>query len=97
MDNGFEVERLGDGSSGWANVGSVGANSTTFANPGLAASTRYFHRIRAKNAAGTSGWSETVNATTQAPPLNRPNTPTNLKITAAADGRQLTVSWASIC
>jgi Cellulose binding domain/Fibronectin type III domain len=63
MDNvrvtGYEVRR------GTTSVGTPG--STSFTDTGLNASTTYSYQVRARDAAGNwSGWSATVNGTTQA-------------------------------
>ena len=44
----------------------VGANTTSYSNTGLTASTSYSYRVAATNGAGTSGYSNTASATTQA-------------------------------
>ena len=60
----FEVERsLGDANN-FANIGSVGANVTTFSDSRLSAETTYDYRVRATNGAGNSDYSNTATATT---------------------------------
>src|SRR5207248_1213099 len=51
-ETGFEVERrlTSDPPSSYAQVGTVGANVTTYADTGLASSTDYTYRLRATNA-----------------------------------------------
>ena len=44
----------------------MGANTTSYNNTGLTASTNYSYRVAATNGAGTSGYSNTASATTQA-------------------------------
>jgi hypothetical protein len=64
-ETGFKVERSPNGSSSWAQIGTTGANVTTYSNTGLAAGTKYYYRVRATNSAGDSAYSNTANATTQ--------------------------------
>lgn len=49
------VERQTDGGS-WAQVASVGASATSYADNGIAANHRYAYRVRAQNTAGKSGY-----------------------------------------
>lgn len=68
-ETGFRVERSPNGSSGWVNVsGSLAADTTSYQDTGLTASTQYFYRVIAFNGAGDSTPSTVVNATTQAAP-----------------------------
>ncbi|MBT8395509.1 MAG: hypothetical protein HKO65_14200 [Gemmatimonadetes bacterium] len=65
----FRVERREGAMGSWAQVGTTGANSTSFIDGGLTPSTTYFYRVRACNAVGCSAFSSEANATTnQAPP-----------------------------
>jgi hypothetical protein len=65
-EDGFKIERSPDGSSNWTEIFATGANVNSFQNTGLAASTSYHYRVRAYNADGNSGYSNTAMATTQA-------------------------------
>jgi len=68
-ESGYRVERSANGVSGWSSIASnLSANSTSYSNTGLAASTQYFYRVFAFNTAGDSGSSNIANATTEAPP-----------------------------
>jgi titin len=60
----YVIERSSNGTNGWSQVGTTSANTTTFTNTGLKKNTRYYYRIRAVNAAGSSPNSAVVNATT---------------------------------
>ncbi|PHN06299.1 RICIN domain-containing protein [Flavilitoribacter nigricans] len=62
----FELERSPDGSSNWMNVANPAGNTSSATDNGLSAETTYYYRIRATNAAGSSAWSNTANATTEA-------------------------------
>lgn len=63
-ETGFRVERSTDGAN-FTEIITVGANTTSFNNSGLAASTAYFYRVRATNSGGNSAYSNTASATTQ--------------------------------
>jgi Fibronectin type III domain len=64
-ENGFRIERCtGAGCTSFAELTPVGANVTSYQNIGLAAGTSYSYRVRAYNAGGNSGYSNTATATT---------------------------------
>ncbi len=65
-ETGFRIERSPNGSSNWTEIATTDANVTSYQNTGLTASTIYYYRVRAYNATGNSGYSNTANATTQA-------------------------------
>ena len=58
----YTVQRSPDGSTGWMTVGTPAGPG--FANAGLAASTPYYYRVSATNAAGTSAYSTIATETT---------------------------------
>jgi len=91
-ETGFKVERCtGATCTAFAQIATVGAGVTTFSNTGLTASTAYVYRVRAYNAGGDSGYSNTASATTQAS-TQAPAAPSNL--TAAASGRvAINLTW----
>jgi hypothetical protein len=60
---GYQVERSTDGSS-WQVIGTVLADGTSFNDTGLEPDSTYIYRIRAYNANGYSGYSNTDSATT---------------------------------
>jgi hypothetical protein len=60
----YILERSADGTTGWASRYS-GAN-LTFTDTGLTAATKYYYRLKASNADGTSGASAVVSVTTSA-------------------------------
>ena len=78
-ETGFKIEQSPDGST-WSEITTVGANATSFTASGLAASTTYYYRVRAYNAGGNSGYSNTTNATTTA----RPAVPSGLTATVVS-------------
>ncbi len=66
-ETGFQLQRKTGSTGTYAQVGTnLAVNATTFSNTGLTASTTYFYRIRAINAAGNSSYSNEVQATTAA-------------------------------
>lgn len=65
-EDNYQVQRSPNGSGSWSTIATLGANSTSYSNTGLSASTAYFYRVRATNSHGNSGWSNTESATTQA-------------------------------
>ena len=64
-ETGFTIERSTGGA--WTAPATVGANVRTYADTGLPASTTYQYRVKAVNGLGESGYTNTANATTQAP------------------------------
>ncbi len=84
-ESGFDIERCaGLTCSNFANIASVGANVTSYANTGLASSTSYTYRVRAKNSGGNSGYSNEATALTAAPP---PNAAPTAKYTWSCGGK----------
>ncbi|HWQ33109.1 MAG TPA: fibronectin type III domain-containing protein, partial [Blastocatellia bacterium] len=81
----------GSGCTNFAEIAQVGANVTTYNNTGLAANTSYSYRVRAFNAAGDSGYTNTASATTQAA-SSPPAAPTSLTATAASKS-QINLAW----
>ena len=62
-ESAFQIERNGQVLSSTA-----ASNSTSFEDTGLAGETLYSYRVRARNSAGDSAWSNAADATTDAPP-----------------------------
>src|SRR5262245_21754651 len=72
-EDGFAIERcVGSGCANFAEIFRVGANVLTYADSGLSAQTVYRYRVLAFNTAGTSKYSNTAQATTEAPPTPPP-------------------------
>jgi hypothetical protein len=66
-ETGFRIERK-TASGSYSQIATVRAGVTSYSNNGLAASTTYYYRVRAYNAAGNSGYSNEASATTLPPP-----------------------------
>jgi len=61
----YRVERSPNGTSGWLEIGT--STTTSYSDTGLASSTQFFYRVRARDAVGNdSAYSNIANATTQA-------------------------------
>jgi chitodextrinase len=92
---GYRVERCqGAGCSNFSQISAPTA--TIFNDTGLTASTSYFYRVRATDAAGNvSAYSSTASASTPAPPDTTPPTaPTNLAATAGS-ASQINLAWTA--
>ena len=89
-ESGFRIERSPDGTA-FAEIATVGANVTSYANTGLTAATQYWYRVRAYNGTGTSSYAGPTSATTLAPAVS-PAAPTNLMATATSSS-QINLSW----
>lgn len=70
-ETGFELQRSTDAFATFTSI-NLGANVTSYSNTELAASTTYSYRIRANNAGGSSDFSNTASATTDAAPVDAP-------------------------
>ncbi len=93
---GFRIERCqGSGCANFTEVAQVGANVSTFGDTGLTASTSYSYRVRAFNAAGTSGYSNTASTTTIAPPPAAPAAPAKLAAVAVSS-TQIALTWGDM-
>jgi fibronectin type 3 domain-containing protein len=92
-ESGFMVQRASSASGPWTQIGIVGANVTSCAHTGLTASTTYFYRVCAYNAAGNSVYSSVTSATTPtAPDTTAPSVPNGV-IASATSTSQVSVSW----
>jgi fibronectin type 3 domain-containing protein len=91
-EDGFRIERKTGAGGTYSQIAQVGAGTTSYNNTGLSASTTYYYRVRAYNAAGNSAYSNEANATTQTPPdTTPPDPPTGLSATAGDS--QVSLDW----
>jgi hypothetical protein len=90
-ETGFKLERKTGAGGTYAEIaGNIAANTTSFNNTGLTASTTYFYRIRSYNASGNSIYSNEISATTST--LPPPAAPAGL--TATANGTStINLAW----
>jgi len=65
-EQGFDLQRKLSSSSTWTGIPGIGGGSTGYTDSGLNPSKSYDYRIRAVNAAGTLGWSNTATGVTSA-------------------------------
>lgn len=65
-ETGFRIERATGSSGSFSLIASTGANTTSYVDANLPASTTYRYRIRAYNGSGNSGYSNTATGTTPA-------------------------------
>lgn len=61
----FLLERSENGTSGWTQIASLSANSTSYSDNGLTAAKTYYYRILASNSTGSSVYSSVASATTK--------------------------------
>lgn len=88
LETGYEVERSSDGTA-FTKIADVAANQTTYQSTGLSTLTKYWYRIRAKNAIGYSPYSNVAEATTfDVPPIS----PTDLTV-ATVSSSQINLVW----
>ncbi len=90
-EGGFEIERSTDNLV-FTKIADVGANVTTYANTGLVVPTTYYYRVRAVNAGGNSGYSNTASATLLVLVLTPPSAPSGLSAVPASSS-QINLSW----
>ncbi|HSF43350.1 MAG TPA: fibronectin type III domain-containing protein [Thermoanaerobaculia bacterium] len=86
----FDIEQLVNGA--YQQIRTVGTNVTTTRVTGLTPGTSYSFRVRAGNAAGFSGYSNTAIATTTAPAPTTPASPTELTAQAASSS-EIVLNW----
>ena len=91
-ESGFHIERCtNQRCTSLVDIGSTGANITTYHNTGLAPQTTYGYRVRAYNAAGNSPYSNVVYAATLPLMVGVP-APSTLMATAVS-ASQINLSW----
>ena len=92
----FEIERSPGGSNSFANIGSVGANVTTYSDSGLSSDTTYDYRVRATNGSGNSNYSNIATATTDPATPGTSLTVGSLVVTTDGIGQGFKVGRADI-
>ncbi len=89
LETGFKIERKTGVSGSWSQIGTVGANVTTYSSTGLTQHTTYYYRVRAYNVDVNSAYSNEANATTF---YATPAAPTNLTA-VSPNCQQINISW----
>ncbi|MBN1672873.1 MAG: fibronectin type III domain-containing protein, partial [Kiritimatiellae bacterium] len=94
MDNssnetGFVIDRRQGGTDAWIEIARLGADTSTYADSGLPASTTFYYRITACNAAGASAWPPIAGANTGE---DLPAQPGNVAATALSS-THIRVTW----
>ena len=87
-ETGFEVEQSTDGTK-FAKIADLTANTILYQDKSLKSATKYWYRVRAKNASGASAYSNIANATTL---QIVPNAPSALTATAVST-TQIDLKW----
>jgi titin len=82
-EDSFKVERKLTSAALFTEIATLGPNVTSYSSTGLATTTSYDYRVRAKNTGGPSGYSNTASATTLIEP---PVAPDSLAAVAAGFG-----------
>jgi|GEM_PF-2288786 len=87
-EDGYLIERRQSGMADYNVIAETAPNTTSYSDTGLLEGWKYYYRIAARNAAGTSAYSSIVNATT----LSLPAAPSGLIATAVSTS-QINLSW----
>ncbi|MBI4860397.1 MAG: fibronectin type III domain-containing protein, partial [Candidatus Riflebacteria bacterium] len=90
-EDGFEVERKTGVGGTYAQVATVGPDTTTWEDSGLSPSTTYYYRVRAHSAGGYSAYCTAAAATTWA--ASAPTAPSGLSVTANSS-KTTSLSWS---
>jgi hypothetical protein len=88
-ETGFNVERSSDGIS-FTGIASTSANTVSYTDTGLTASTTYYYRVHAFNSGGYSAYTNTATTTT----LDTvPSAPSGLSASSSQTLPQIALSW----
>ncbi|MFV2013995.1 MAG: fibronectin type III domain-containing protein [Candidatus Heimdallarchaeota archaeon] len=74
----FIVQRSSTSGSGFTTIITLAADTTSYTNSGLIASTTYYYRVYSTNSIGNSSNSNEVNATTTVSSISAPSAPSNI-------------------
>lgn len=88
----YVLERSPTSSGTWTVLATLAANTTSFNDTSVAASTLYYYRIKAVNSAGASSY-YTISNTTPAP--TPPSTP-SISMVRVVSASQLQISWGNV-
>jgi uncharacterized delta-60 repeat protein len=88
-ESGYKVERKQGAAGTWGQIGTTGADVTTYDDSGLAGNTLYYYRVRATNASGDSAYSNEQSTTTLFA------APTLTSIAAVSQG-QIDLAWTDV-
>ena len=90
-ETGYLVERSLNGVNGWTLAGQSAADTPVFTDTGLVPGTRYFYRVKAFNAPGTSLPSGSVSAYTMTVPVP----PIDFKVRSYGDSQAI-LTWENV-
>jgi hypothetical protein len=88
-ETGFKIERKTGAGGSYAEIATVGANTTIYNDTGLTANTTYYYRIKAYNTGGESAYCDEASATTLP---NPPEAPSDLNLTVVSQ-TQINLAW----
>lgn len=91
-EDSYVVEKAPTSSGTWTQLATLPANTTSYTDASVAASTLYYYRIKAVNAAGASAYYTTSNTT---PAPQPPATPSGI-VLRVISGSQLLISWNNV-
>ena len=92
---GYLIERcVGGGCSSFTQIAAPAGTGTTFSDPGLAPSTSYSYRVRARDAAGNLGPYSSVASATTLPDSTPPTAPASLAASAFSSTR-VDLTWGA--
>jgi fibronectin type 3 domain-containing protein len=86
---GFNIIRKKGPRGRWTLIAKTSANVTRYSDTGLEPGTKYYYRVQAFNAEGTSPYSNLVNATTRSATLNAPTSLEARSVSAT----QIDLTW----